>query len=61
MMRELLEKIGVIEPRDEEVREVRSTAMQINEDARREIHASRERRAVLQLRLEHELRKGRQH
>lgn len=51
-MRGLLEKLGVIEPRPPEIDEVRSTAMEINEQARREIHESRERRNILNLEYE---------
>lgn len=53
MIRTILERIGLVEPRPPEINEVRSRAMKINEEARDEIHASRERRAILQLRLEH--------
>lgn len=53
MMRRLLERLGLVEPRDPRIAEVRSGALRENEEARRAIHDSRERRAVLQLRLEH--------
>lgn len=51
-VRAVLERIGVIEPRPPEIDEVRSTAMKINEEARREIHESRERRNILNLEYE---------
>lgn len=53
MIRRLLEHLGLADPRPEEESVVRSDAMAANEEARREIHDSRERRAILQLRLEH--------
>jgi len=52
-MRKLAERLGLVKPRTREETLVRSIAMAMNEDARQEIHDSRERRAVLQLRLEH--------
>lgn len=54
-IRKLLERIGMIEPEDDVMAEhaaVRMAAEEVNEEARREIHDSRQRRAVLQLRLE---------
>lgn len=62
IVRTLLEKLGVIEPEDElmaEHRSVRMIAEEVNEAARREIHASRDRRTLLQLRLDH-IQRGRQ-
>lgn len=55
-IRAVLERLGVLEPRDPEVAANREIAMKINEEARAEIHASRARRAVLQLRHEQILR-----
>lgn len=58
MIRALLVKLGIVDPPDPAQVEVRSEAMTANDEARREIHDSRERRAVLQLRLEHMTRRG---
>lgn len=55
-VRKFLERIGVIESEDEIMAEhaaVRMAAEEVNKTARKEIHDSRERRAVLQLRAEH--------
>lgn len=61
-VRKLLERIGLIEDEDELMEEhaaVRMAAEEVNKEARREIHDSRERRAVLQLRLEQIQRRSR--
>ena len=61
MIRRMLEKMGIIEPRDATIHDVLTDAHEVNAEARREIHESRNRRAVLRLRMEHELRKARNH
>lgn len=55
----MLEKLGIVDPRDPAVSATRDEALAINDEARQEIHDSRQRRGILQLRMEHELRKGR--
>lgn len=54
-LRAILERLGVIEDETDlmaEQQHVRMEAEAVNENARSEIHASRNRRQVLQLRLE---------
>ena len=48
-IRRLLERVGLIEPRPPEIDEVRSRAMEINDQAREEITRSRMRRSTLDL------------
>lgn len=63
-VRHFLERIGLIEAEDEIMAEheaVRMVAEEVNREARREIHDSRARRAVLQLRLEQIQRRARAH
>lgn len=52
VIRQTLERWGLIEPRPEDEDEVRSKAMEINQEARSEIHESRDRRNVLSLEYE---------
>ena len=61
MIRRMLEKMGIIEPRDATVSAVLADAHQANTEARQEIHESKNRRAILKLRMEHELRRARNH
>lgn len=62
IFRRVLERLGIIDNDDDVMAEhdaVRMAAEAVNNEARREIHDSRDRRAVLQLRLEHIQRRDR--
>lgn len=60
MIRRLLERFGIID-QPEELHEARQAAIDIGKDARTEIHASREKRTVIQLDYELARRKAARH
>lgn len=52
MIRHIFESLGLVSPRPARIEEVRASAMKINDEARKEIHDSREKRNILNLEYE---------
>ena len=52
MIRQLLERLHLIDPPDEAIQHVRQEATDTNDTARKEVHASKEKRTIIQLEYE---------